>query len=347
MKFVHAVLMLGVVGFAGAQEMPSGSEMHGGGAAFLTITPERAMELGSEDMQRFYDGDDIALWTQMSPAMQGAVQNQGVLKAFTEHMAKYFGKEMKVLHQSAVPSPPLGIQYRRVVMYEKSAVPMVISFTFSGSGTIEEFHIKEEPKPADSKELGYRDKTKLTFPLHGEWTIYQGGRMVSENEHAATANSERFAYEMVMLNAGELFGHGGTSNAEWFGYGQPVLADGNGTVVMALDDTVDNEPFHPNSEVKRGNVVVIDHGNGEFGVYSHLKHGSVTVKRGDQVKVGEKIAEVGNSGDSQFARLEYNLQTSGDLINSEGLPAAFDHVKVNGKHANEAEPVRGDLVEKR
>jgi murein DD-endopeptidase MepM/ murein hydrolase activator NlpD len=152
---------------------------------------------------------------------------------------------------------------------------------------------------------------------------------------------------MVMLNAGELFGHGGTSNAEWFGYGQPVLADGNGTVVMALDDTVDNEPFHPNSEVKRGNVVVIDHGNGEFGVYSHLKHGSVTVKRGDQVKVGEKIAEVGNSGDSQFARLEYNLQTSGDLTNSEGLPAAFDHVKVNGRHANEVEPVRGDLVERR
>jgi Peptidase family M23 len=346
MKCVCVAVMLVVAGCAGAQQMPPGSEMHGGGAAFMTITPERAIELGGEDIQRFYNGDDVALWTQMSSPMQGAVQSQDVLKAFTEHMAKYFGKETKVLHQSAVPVPPAAMRYHRIVMYEKSADPMVISFTFSGSGTIEEFHITEEPKPADSKYLNYRDKTKLLFPLHGEWMIYQGGRMVSENANAATKN-ERFAYEMVMLNSGQLFSHGGTTNEEWFAYGQPVLADANGTVVTALDDTVDSAPYHPNADVKRGNVVIIDHGNGEFSVYSHLKHGSMTVKRGDQAKAGEKIAEVGNSGDSQFARLAYNLQTSDDLNNSEGLPAAFVHVKVNGRHANEVEPVRGDVVERK
>lgn len=338
--------MLVMVGCAGAQQMPAGADMHGGGAAFLTITPERAVELGGEDTQRFYNGDDVALWTQMSAAMQGAVQNQDVLKRFTEHMAKYFGKESKVLYQGAVPLPPAAMQYRRVVMYEKSADPMVISFTYSGSGTIEEFHIKEEPKPADTKYLDYRDKTKLTFPLHGEWMIYQGGRAVSENEHATTTN-ERFAYEMVMMNGGQLFSRAGITNEEWFAFGQPVLADANGTVVIAQDDVTDSAPYHPNAEVKHGNVVIIDHGNGEFSVYSHLKHGSVTVKRGDQVKSGEKIAEVGNSGDSQFARLEYNLQTSDDPNNSNGLPAAFLHVKVNGRHANEIEPVRGEVVERR
>jgi len=346
MKFARAAVVVVMVGCAGAQQMPAGSEMHGGGAAFMTITPERAVDLGGEDIQRFYDGDEVALWTEMSAAMQGAVQSQNVLKAFTAHMAKYFGKETKVLYQGAVPLPPAAMQYRRIVMYEKSADPMVISFTYSGSGTIEEFHIKAEPKPAESKYVDYRDKSKLTFPLKGEWMIYQGGPMVSENEHAATKN-ERFAYDMVMMDVGQLFSRNGITNEEWFAYGQPVLADANGMVVIAMGDVPDDAPYHPNAELKHGNVVVIDHGNGEFSVYSHLKQGSVLVKRGDRVKSGEKFAEVGNSGDSQFARLEYNLQTSDDLKNSNGLPAEFVHVKVNGRHANEVEPVRGDVVERR
>ena len=99
-----------------------------------------------------------------------------------------------------------------------------------------------------------------------------------------------------------------------------------------MDDYLDNAPYHPDADAKHGNVVVIDHGDGEFSMYSHLKHRSVTVKIGDRVKPGEKIAEVGNSGDSQFPRLEYSLQTSADLNGSEGLPAAFAHLKVNGKH---------------
>lgn len=346
MKFARSAVMLLVAGCAAAQQMPTGSEMHGGGAAFLTMTQQRAVELGNEDTMRFYDGDDIALWAQMSAAMQGAVQRQEVLKDFTAHMSKYFGKETKILYQNAVPYPPAAMQFRRIVMYEKSADPMVISFTFSGSGTIEEFHIKYEPKPADSKYLNYRDKTKLTFPLHGEWMIYQGGNMVSQNEHATTTKNERFAYDIVMLNGGQLFSHAGASNGEWFAYGQPVLADAKGTVAIVTDDVADNDPYHPNADAKLGNVVVIDHGNGEFSVYSHLKHGSAAVKRGDAVKPGDKIAEVGNSGDSQFARLEYNLQTSDDLNNSDGLPAAFSHLKVNGKHLKDAEPVRGDVVEK-
>jgi murein DD-endopeptidase MepM/ murein hydrolase activator NlpD len=347
MKGVCAAVVALVVGCAGAQQpMPAGTEMHGGGAAFLGLTPERAVELGGEDIQRFYDGDEVALWTQMSAAMRAAVQNQDVLKSFTEHMAKYFGTEAQVIHQDAVFMPPAGVQYTRIVRYSKTDELMVVTFTFSGSGTIEEFHIKVMPQAADSKYVDYHDKTKLEFPLRGEWTIYQGGRMVAENEHATTTN-ERFAYEMVRMDTGQMFTHNGAANEAWFAFGQPVLADANGTVVKVANDYVDNAPYRPDAEAKHGNVVVIDHGDGEFSVYSHLKHGSVTVKIGDRVKTGDKIAEVGNSGDTLFPRLEYSLQTSADLNGSDGLPAAFQHLKVNGKHKKNVELVRGDVVEKR
>jgi murein DD-endopeptidase MepM/ murein hydrolase activator NlpD len=309
------------------------------------LTPERAVELGGEDIQRLYDGDETGLWTQMSAPMQAAVQNQNVLKNFSDHMAKYFGTEAQVIHQDAVFVPPAGMLYTRIVRYSKTVELMVVTFTFTGSGTIEEFHIKAVPQAADSKYLDYRDKTKLSFPLHGEWTIYQGGRIVSDNDHAATTN-ERFACEMVMLNTGQMFTHNGATNDEWFAFGQPVLADANGTVVKVMNDYLDNAPYHPDVEAKHGNVVVIDHGDGEFSVLSHLKQRSVTVKVGERVKAGEKIAQVGNSGDSQFARLEYSLQTSAELNGSEGLPAVFAHLKVNGKHAKEVELVRGDVVNK-
>ena len=170
--------------------------------------------------------------------------------------------------------------------------------------------------------------------------------MAPENEHA-TSTSERFAYEIVRLETGQMFVHNGATNEEWFAFGQPVSADANGTVVKVLSNSPDNAPFHSDPDAKHGNVVVIDHGDGEFSVYSHLKQRSVTVKIGDRVKAGDKIAEVGNSGDSQFPRLEYWLQTSADLNGSEGLPAVFDHLKVNGKHVKDVELVRGDVVEKK
>ena len=346
MKCVYAAVVALAVSGAGAQlPAPAGSEMHGGGAAFLGLTPERAVELGGEDTQRFYDGDEVALWTQMSAPMQAAVQSQDVLKKFTEHMATNFGTEEQVIHQDAVLAPPAGMQYRRIVKYSKSDELMVVTFTFSGSGTIEEFHIKPVTPAADSKYLDYHDRTKLSFPLHGEWTIYQGGRMVPENEHAATKN-EHFAYEIVKVDTGQMFTHNGTTNEQWFAFGQPVLADANGTVVKVMENYTDNAPYHPDAEAKHGNVVVIDHGDGEFSVYSHLKHLSVTVKTGDRVKAGETIAQVGNSGDSQFPRLEYSLQTSAELNGGEGLPAAFEHLKVNGRHAKGVELVRGDVVSK-
>jgi len=346
MKYVCAAALLVAVGFAGAQvPAPPGSDMHGGGAAYLGLTPERAMELGGEDTQRFYDGDDAALWTEMSAPMQAAVQNQDVLKKFTEHMATNFGKELEVIHQDVMFVPPAGMQYRRIVRYSKTDELMVVTFTFSGSGTIEEFHIRPVPPAAESKYVDYHDKTKLSFPLKGEWTIYQGGPMVSENEHAATTN-ERFAYEMVQLNTGQMFTKNGLTNEEWFAFGQPVLADANGTVVMVMNNYADNAPYHPDPDAKHGNVVVIDHGDGEFSVLSHLRNRSATVKIGDRVKAGQKIAEVGNSGDSQFPRLEYSLQNSADLNGSQGLPAAFAHLKVNGKHVKDVELVRGDVVNK-
>jgi murein DD-endopeptidase MepM/ murein hydrolase activator NlpD len=81
-------------------------------------------------------------------------------------------------------------------------------------------------------------------------------------------------------------------------------------------------------------------------MYAHLKKGSVMVKAGDTVKAGQKIAEVGNSGNAPFSHLHYHLQTTPEWMNGLGLPTTFVSLKVDGKVVESAEPVRGDVVER-
>ena len=52
-----------------------------------------------------------------------------------------------------------------------------------------------------------------------------------------------------------------------------------------------------------------------------MKNGSVTVRAGDRVKQGQKLGEMGCSGDAMFPHLHYQLQRDGGL--GEGLPSYF------------------------
>lgn len=314
----------------------------------MTLSRDRAIELGREDTQRFYAGESAELWRAMSAKMIEALKDESALKSFAAQVAAQFGTESTVLHEDAMPVPPKYVLYTRIVRYAKYPSPMIVSFTFSGAGTIEGFFVRPEANPAPSDNLGYKDKTRFTWPLAGSWTVYQGGRTVGENYHAAYPD-QRFAYDLVALSAnGQLFTGDGAKNEEWFGFGQPVLADADGTVVKAIDQYEDNVPMHPSAtNPKYGNSVVIDHGDGEFSMYAHLKRGSLMVKTGDKVKTGQRIASVGNSGNAPFAHLHFHVQTTSEWFNGQGLPVVFTQVSLNGRKVDEAEPVRGDTVERR
>ena len=101
--------------------------------------------------------------------------------------------------------------------------------------------------------------------------------------------------------------------------------------------------------VKRigGNYVVIDHGSGEFSYLAHMKKGSVSVKAGDRVSAGQKIGEMGMSGDAFLVHLHYQLQSDGHL--GEGLPSAFDGLKLfrgsRWEKLREGRIDTGDVVE--
>lgn len=67
-----------------------------------------------------------------------------------------------------------------------------------------------------------------------------------------------------------------------------------------------------------GNYVIIqDPKTGRCFLYAHLKAGTIKVKKGDNVKVGTKIAIMGSSGDSGHMHLHFEIRTSKNAIITE------------------------------
>ncbi|CAM4304394.1 murein hydrolase activator EnvC [Paenibacillus alkaliterrae] len=64
-----------------------------------------------------------------------------------------------------------------------------------------------------------------------------------------------------------------------------------------------------------GNTVIIDHGNGLWTLYAHIRNGGIKVDKGDSVKKGGKIAEVGSTGNSTGPHLHFEVRKNEVPIN--------------------------------
>jgi murein DD-endopeptidase MepM/ murein hydrolase activator NlpD len=187
------------------------------------------------------------------------------------------------------------------------------------------------------------------LPLRGPVLNYDGHDFYAHHRRFDTSfapiaalgfrgNFMRYAYDFVPLDAqGREHAGDGKDNADWAGFGAPVLAAADGTVVAASGGQPDNREFDQSrlaSEpwVLFGNYVVVDHGGGEFAVYAHLQQGSVQAKPGARVRRGDELARVGASGSAMFPHLHFQLQDAADL-RAEGLPSYFEGIHAWGSDA--------------
>jgi len=159
------------------------------------------------------------------------------------------------------------------------------------------------------------------LPFDGVWYVAaEHGFLDPHKRYLA----EAYAYDFVQIGPnGKSFQRDGTRNADYFDYGKKVLAVKDGTVVSVRTDIVENDPGKINSNTPGGNVVVIDHGDGQFGYYAHLRPNSITLKVGAKIKAGDPIGDVGNSGESTEPGLHFHVMNGPDVNMSDGIPAEF------------------------
>ncbi|MGQ3114435.1 MAG: M23 family metallopeptidase [Hydrogenophaga sp.] len=96
--------------------------------------------------------------------------------------------------------------------------------------------------------------------------------------------------------------------------GTPILAAAGGMVVV--------QEYHP----AYGNMVEVDHGNDLITRYAHAS--KVLVKKGDIVKRGQKIAEVGSTGRSTGPHLHFEVWVSGVPQDPQRFLAAGENMAV-------------------
>jgi murein DD-endopeptidase MepM/ murein hydrolase activator NlpD len=99
--------------------------------------------------------------------------------------------------------------------------------------------------------------------------------------------------------------------------GTPILAAAGGVVVT--------QEFHP----QYGNMLEVDHGNDLITRYAHSSR--VLVKKGDLIKRGQKIAEVGTTGRSTGAHLHFEVLVQGVPQDPQKFLSAGSHLAALGK----------------
>lgn len=231
--------------------------------------------------------------------------------------------------------------------YEKEADLNRMVYTFTFTKGKEDITITKEISPSP-----FNQKTELRVPLKGRVIVDSGFDHHAHHRRLNTThwgmkllkvskNITRYAIDFAPCDEDGIIHTGdGKRIDDYMGFGKPVLAPASGQVVEVVDSLPDNEidgklPFGlfkllKNPKLASGNYMVIDHQNGEVSLLAHMKAGSILFKKGQKVKAGEQVGQLGNSGDSTFPHLHYQLENE-HTLNVETYPARFSGISwMNG-----------------
>jgi len=227
-----------------------------------------------------------------------------------------------------------------------------LHYEFSFSSEDRKKYFKAE---IDVAPVYYETKTDLILPVRGRILVWDGHDYNSHHRRfdytqenfvksGYKTNFQRYGYDFIIVDEQGLNYKGQSRvNDDWYqarpdkmedyySFGAPVYAAGAGRVAFVQDTKPDDRKFNPadlatDERAYAGNYIVIDHLNGEFSWFGHIKQGSLRVKVGQSVKQGETIAAIGAAGSSLFPHLHYELRNGGGAKEVEGLPSYFTNFK--------------------
>jgi len=197
----------------------------------------------------------------------------------------------------------------------------------------------------------------VAAPLRGEWIA---GDSVSDRPDAAHRRAvmiddghawlaQRFAIDWVQYQTvdGKRTTWKGPEdrNESYFCYDKLIYSVAAGDVVDASDGMPDNVPHSGKNAVTvdfqnaAGNHAVIEIAPHRFVLYAHIRPGTLQVKKGDHVSVGQIIGHVGNTGSSAEPHLHMHIDDHPSCLGGNGVPYVFAAGKSSGAvEANVSSP---------
>ncbi len=301
-----------------------------------------ALETGRGFTRLFLDGKLEPVWAKASPSLK---RQFGSLEGFAGYARKVkndFGVELRIGAEKVQERGTLTV-YTRLSVFSLFARGVELQWTWDANGQLVATSARPAVTESPSPHENTTPKTPLRLPFEGTWSVLWGGRTWDDNRHASVAD-QRFALDLLIWKAQGTFEGDGTRNEQYFCWGRPVVAPAEGKVAIAEDGTSDNVPGVASPLKLYGNHVVIDHGNGEYSLLAHMMKGSIAVKAGDRVTVGQLLGRTGNSGVSTEPHLHYQLMDSPQWLKAHGLPAVFVDFVADGKPVARGEPKRGQTL---
>jgi hypothetical protein len=185
----------------------------------------------------------------------------------------------------------------------------------AGGGAISEAWRAHQPPPIAS--------IRLAMPLDGEdLLVANGGSRLLLNAHQDTLDlsvprhrlwqGQSYAVDFVALRPIGITSNGfvPADPKRYAIFDRPVRAPCAGAIVAMRNIQPDLNVPDFDKQIMEGNYVAL-RCKGADVMMAHLKRGSIAVRLGQQVTVGDTIAAVGNSGHSGEPHLHINAQTPG------------------------------------
>lgn len=173
------------------------------------------------------------------------------------------------------------------------------------------------------------------LPFKGRWFVMQGGDTLNVNQHMSL-RAQWFGIDFMKVGGPSQRALSGTTGAtveDYYSWGEPVLSPVDGKVKSVIDGLPDNPLGTKDPKNPAGNHVVIAAASDKYIFIAHFQKGSVRVKPGQHVVVGEELGRCGNSGNSDAPHIHMHLQDRPILNQGEGQNMIFKgiNVELSGK----------------
>ena len=151
----------------------------------------------------------------------------------------------------------------------------------------------------------------------------------------------RFAIDWVLVDSRHRAWIGDpTQLSSYLSYRQPLIAAASGRVVGTHDGVANNPPQgvlagSPPINDFAGNWVSIRIAPRRYLLYAHMVPGSVRVRKGQEVRRGQVIGLLGNSGNSSTPHLHFQVSDRPGFAPVDSLPYVFDRFAFLGQITDE------------